>query len=614
MCGIIGYTGRRPAGPILIDGLRRLEYRGYDSAGIALFDGRDGLYVARAAGKVEQLASKIEGTLPPASAGIGHTRWATHGGATDENAHPHLDPAGRVAVVHTGIIENFVALRRPYLERGVAFGSETDTEVLAHLIADDLADGIDLADAVRHVMTLTEGAYALVAIARDEPGRIVAARVGNAGGIVIGQGDGERIVASDLAVVLPHTREVTFLEPGEVADVRADEVRYTTADGAPLAKTIELQSYDPVSAVKGRFKHFMLKEIHEQPEGALDTLRGRYLIDPPRVEMDGVPFSTQQLRELRRVVLIGMGTSMHAAMVGRHYIERFARIPAEVDNAAEFRYRGPVLDEHTLVVSISQSGETVDLLAAMEEARRAGCPQITICNTPGAQTTRVADGTIYMRMGPEIAVASTKCLVGAMLALHGLALHLGRARGTLDRELERAQVEAALHIPAAIGDTLLLAPHIEALAGKYSASEHFLFLGRGLSYPMAMEGALKLKEVSYIHAEGSPAGDMKHGPIALTDEHRPTVAIALNDEVHDKMRSNIEQLKARRGPVIALVSRGDSSLDTIADDVIAVPEVDPALTPFVSVIVMQLLAYYIALRRGADLDQPRNLAKTVTVE
>ena len=614
MCGIIGYTGRRPAGPIIIDGLRRLEYRGYDSAGIALFDAAHGLYVARAAGKVAQLAARIEGTLPPAVAGIGHTRWATHGGATDENAHPHLDPAGRVAVVHNGIIENFDALRRPYLERGVRFGSETDTEVLAHLIADDLAAGIDLADAVRHVMTLTEGAYALVAIARDEPGRIVAARVGNAGGIVIGQGDGERIVASDLAVVLPHTRNVTFLEPGEVADVRADGVRYTTADGAPLAKTVEVQPYDPIAAVKGRFKHFMLKEIHEQPEGTLDTLRGRYLLDPPRVEMDGVPFSTQQLRELRRVVLIGMGTSMHAAMVGRHYIERFARIPAEVDNAAEFRYRGPVLDEHTLVVSISQSGETVDLLAAMEEARQAGCPQITICNTPGAQTTRVADGTIYMRMGPEIAVASTKCLVGAMLALHGLALHLGRVRGTLDPALERAQVEAALHIPAAIGEALLLAPAIEALAGKYTSSEHFLFLGRGLSYPIAMEGALKLKEVSYIHAEGYPAGEMKHGPIALIDEHMPTVAIALNDEVHDKMRSNIEQLKARRGPVIALVSRGDTSLDTIADDVIAVPEVDPALTPFVSVVVMQLLAYHVALHRGADIDQPRNLAKTVTVE
>ncbi|RLT44134.1 MAG: glutamine--fructose-6-phosphate transaminase (isomerizing) [Chloroflexi bacterium] len=614
MCGIIGYTGRRPAGPIIIEGLRRLEYRGYDSAGVALFDNQHGLYVARAAGKVEQLASRIEGTLPPASAGIGHTRWATHGGATDENAHPHLDPNGRVAVVHNGIIENFEALRAPYLARGVRFGSETDTEVLAHLIADDLGEGMDLADAVRHVMTLTNGAYALVAIARDEPGRIVAARVGNAGGIVIGVGDGERIVASDLAVILPHTREVTFLEPGEVADVSATEVRYTTADGTPIAKTIELQPYDPVAAVKGRFKHFMLKEIHEQPDGALDTLRGRYLLDPPRVELDGVPFSAQQVRDFRRVVLIGMGTSLHAAMVGRYYIERFAGIPAEVDNASEFRYRSPVLDQHTLVVSISQSGETVDLLAAMEEARQAGCPQITICNTPGAQTTRVADGTIYMRMGPEIAVASTKCLVGAMLAVHGLALHLGRLRGTLDPALERAQVEAALHIPAAIGETLLLAPDIEALANRYATSEHFLFLGRGLSYPMAMEGALKLKEVSYIHAEGYPAGEMKHGPIALIDERMPTVAIAILDEVREKMRSNIEQLRARRGPVIALVSRGDTSLDTIADDVIAVPEVDPAVSPFVSVVVMQLLAYYIALRRGADIDQPRNLAKTVTVE
>jgi len=614
MCGIIGYTGQRPAGQIILEGLRRLEYRGYDSAGIALFDGGTELYVARAAGKIDNLVGRIEGSLPPAVSGIGHTRWATHGAATDLNAHPHLDPSGRVAVVHNGIIENFEELRRPFLERGLPFASDTDTEVLAFLLADELSAGRDLAEAVRHVVNLAQGAAAVVAIACDEPGRIVAARVGNAGGIVIGHGDDERFVASDIAALLPHTRRITFLEPGEIADIRPEAVRYMDASGTSLDKLVEVQPWDPVAAVKGRYKHFMLKEIHEQPDTALDSVRGRYLVAPHRVEVEDFPFSAEEVQQLRRVVLIGMGTSMHAAMVGRHYIERFARIPAEVDNAAEFRYRSPVLDEHTLVISVAQSGETIDTLAAMDEARRAGCPQITICNTPGAQTTRIAHGTVYMRAGPEIAVASTKTMVGSMVALHALALHLGRLRGVLDAEAARAQVEAALHLPTAIGEVLLMAPQIQVLAARYAAFEDFLFLGRGLSFPMALEGALKLKEVSYIHAEGYAAGEMKHGPIALIDEHMPTVAIALRDEVHDKMRSNIEQVKARRGPVLAIVSDGDQSLENIADDILMLPEVDPCLSPLLSVVVMQLLSYYIAVERGADVDQPRNLAKTVTVE
>ncbi|MGE0227428.1 MAG: glutamine--fructose-6-phosphate transaminase (isomerizing) [Dehalococcoidia bacterium] len=614
MCGIIGYTGERPAGQIIIEGLRRLEYRGYDSAGIALFDADHKLYVARAAGKIENLVSKIEGSLPPAVSGIGHTRWATHGAATDLNAHPHLDPSGRVAVVHNGIIENFEDLRRPYVERGLLFSSDTDTEVLAFLIADELEAGVDLALAVQNVVAKTQGAAAVVAISCEEPGRIVAARLGNAGGIVIGHGEDERLVASDLAALLPHTRQVTFLEPGETADIRPDHVAYYDAAGRGIDKPVETQPWDPVAAVKGRYKHFMLKEIHEQPDTALDSVRGRYLAAPYRVELEGLPFTTEQVRSFSRVVLIGMGTSMHAAMVGRHYIERFARIPAEVDNAAEFRYRGPVLDEHTLVISVAQSGETIDTLAAMDEARRAGCPQVTICNTPGAQTTRIAHGTVYMRAGPEIAVASTKTLVGSMIALHALALHLGRLRGTLDDALSRREIEAALHLPTALGETLLIEPQIAELASRYAASEDFLFLGRGLSYPMALEGALKLKEVSYIHAEGYAAGEMKHGPIALIDDRMPTVAIALRDEVRDKMRSNIEQVKARRGRVIAIVSAGDQSLDGIADDVLSLPAIDPYLTPVLTAVVVQLLSYYIAVERGADVDQPRNLAKTVTVE
>ncbi len=407
---------------------------------------------------------------------------------------------------------------------------------------------------------------------------------------------------------------MTFLEPGEVADIRPEGVTYSDAAGNVIEKVIETQPWDPVAAVKGRYKHFMLKEIHEQPDTALDSIRGRYLVGPHRAEVEGVPFTAEEVRAFTRVVLVGMGTSMHAAMVGRHYIERFARIPAEVDNAAEFRYRRPVLDEHTLVISVAQSGETIDTLAAMDEARRAGCPQITICNTPGAQTTRIAHGTVYMRAGPEIAVASTKTMVGSMVALHALALHLGRIRGVLDDEVARAQVESALHLPTALGDALLLEPQIEALAADYATFEDFLFLGRGLSYPMALEGALKLKEVSYIHAEGYAAGEMKHGPIALIDERMPTVAIALRDEVHEKMRSNIEQVKARRGRVIAIVSEGDHSLDGIADDILMLPEVDSCLSPLLAVVVMQLLSYHIAVERGADVDQPRNLAKTVTVE
>ncbi len=626
MCGIIGYTGRRPAGPIVMEGLKRLEYRGYDSAGIALFDQNHELYVAKVAGKLDNLDARVEGSLPPAVAGIGHTRWATHGEPNDVNAHPHLDPSGRVAVVHNGIVENFEALRAGYLDRGAHFASETDSEVIAHMLAERLEHGADLAEALRLVTAELEGAHAIVAVTREEPGRLVAARVGNAGGLVIGYGEGESFIASDLAALLPHTRRVSFLDPDEIADVRADGVSFRDAGGRAVEKPPEIQPYDPVAAVKGRYKHFMLKEIHEQPEGVLDTIRGRYLLDPPRVELEALPaavsasatdddpLSEARIRALDRVMLIAMGSSMYAAMVGRHYFERLAGIPAEVDNAAEFRYREPVLDEHTLVVSVAQSGETVDTLSAMEQARGAGCPQITVCNTPGSQAARLADAAVFIRVGPEIAVASTKTMAGSMIALHALALRLGRVRGTLDAATEAAQVEAALHLPAAIGEALLLEPRLREIAVRYAHFDDFLYLGRALSYPIALEGALKLKEVAYIHAEGYPAGEMKHGPIALIDERMPTVAIALDDGLREKMRSNIEEVKARRGPVIALVSAGDDSLDGVADEVVALPRVEPLLSPLVSVVAMQLLAYHIAVERGCDVDQPRNLAKTVTVE
>ena len=612
MCGIVGYTGQRPAGPIILEGLQRLKYRGYDSAGLALFDGDD-LYIARATGSPDTLAQRVEGTLPPAVAGIGHNRWATHGAPSDRNAHPHLDGAGRVAVVHNGIIENYEQLREEFYERGVGFTSDTDTEVLAHLIGDGLERGQDLTDAVRGAAERAVGAYALVVIDRDDPGRIVAGRLGRAGGgVVVGHGEHERLVASDVGALLPHTSRVTFLEPGELADIRPEGVRYLDAAGAVVEKAIEELPFDPVSAEKGPYKHFMLKEIHEQPDAVLNALRGRYV--DGRVRLDELTLDEATAQRLTRVVLVGMGTSQHAAMVGRHYIERFARLPAEVDNAAEFRYRKPVLDDRTLVVSVAQSGETVDTLAAMDEASHAGCLQVTLCNTPGAQSTRVADSTLLMRAGPEIAVASTKTMATSMLLLHALALRLGRLRGVLPDEVEAEQVAAALHLPVAMSEMIERSEQLDRVADRYAQYDDFLFLGRGLGFPMALEGALKLKEVSYIHAEGYAAGEMKHGPIALISEEMPTVAIAPRDEVFDKMRSNIEQVRARNGHVIAIVNDGDHSLDGLASDVIALPEVDPLLSPFVTIIPMQLLSYGIAVRRGTDVDQPRNLAKTVTVE
>ena len=613
MCGIVAYTGQRAAGPIVLEGLRRLEYRGYDSAGIALIEDDGELYLARATGKLDALVQHTEGQLPPATTAIGHTRWATHGAPSDRNAHPHLDASGRIAIVHNGIVENFEALRTRFPQ--TSFNSDTDTEVLAHMLAAQVDGGADLLDALREVTAEAEGAYSLVVTSRDEPGRIVAARVGNAGGLVVGYGDDEMHVASDLGALIAHTRRVNFLEPGEFVDVTAAGATFVDGSGSTLEKAVEVTPHDYVTAARGRHKHFMLKEIHEQPDAVLDALRGRYHADPPRVELaEELPLTMERIREIDRAVLVGMGTSSNSTLVGRHYFERFARIPSEIDNAAEFRYREPVLNPRTLVVSVAQSGETVDTLAAMDEAQRAGCPQITLCNTPGAQTTRVADGTLYMRSGPEVAVASTKTMAASMLLLHALALYLGRVRGSLDAELERQQVEAALHLPVAIGEALDLAPQVEDIARRYASFEDFLFLGRGLSLPVAMEGALKLKEVSYIHAEGYAAGEMKHGPIALIDPKTPTVAIAPRDSVFEKMRSNIEQVRARQGEVIAVVSHGDHSLDDLATDVIELPEVDPLLAPIVTIVPLQLLAYYIALQRGADIDQPRNLAKTVTVE
>jgi len=561
-----------------------------------------------------QLRGAIEGAYPAGHAGIGHTRWATHGKPTTDNAHPHLDCHGDVVVIHNGIVENYLPLRAELKAQGHDLRSETDTEVLPHLIESYLAEGGDLLDALRKTLARIDGAHAIVAMSKREGGTIVAARAGNAGGIVVGYGDGEMFVASDLPAILPETRRVAFLSDGEIAVLSAAGARYVNAAGEALSKKPQTVSFDAAAAAKGEHKHFMLKEIMEQPECIMDTFRGRAEFEPPAIDLEDLNLADDALRAISRVVLIGMGTSMHAAMVGRVYFERIAGIPAEVDNSSEFRYREALIDAATLVISVAQSGETVDTLEAMAEAKRRGAPMLTICNTPGAQSTRVADGYVLTRCGPEVAVASTKTLTASMAALYMLACRAGRARGAIDDAQLGVLLRDLARVPGLMGRVLKLEPEIAAIAHKLFRSQNFLFLGRGTQYPIAMEGALKLKEVSYIHAEGYPAGEMKHGPIALIDRAMPVVAIALDDGTRDKMLSNIEQVRARDGIVVGIATEGDSAIGGKCDHALFLPPAAPLIAPLLSAIPMQLLSYHIAVRRGCDVDQPRNLAKTVTVE
>jgi glucosamine--fructose-6-phosphate aminotransferase (isomerizing) len=614
MCGIVGYEGQREAGPLLLECLQRLEYRGYDSAGFAVVDGEGRLNLRKQEGKLKNLIAGLEGVFPSGTTGVAHTRWATHGRPSDDNAHPLLDCTGDIAVVHNGIVENYISLRNELQGQGHTFVSETDTEVLSHLIESNMRGGSDLASALRETIARIEGSAAIVAMSRAHPGTLVAARVGNAGGIVIGYGEHEHFIASDLPALLPETRDVAFLDDGEVVELTSEAVRYWDRKGSEIEKAPQTMPLDPVAAAKGVYKHFMLKEIMEQPECVLDTFRGRVLFDPARVELTDLDVPDDALRSVQRVVLIAMGTSLHAAMVGRHYFERIAGLPAEVDNASEFRYRDALVGPETLVISVAQSGETVDTLEAMHSARQKGALQITVCNTPGAQSTRIADGTVFTRCGPEIGVASSKTLTASMVGMYLLACHMGRLRGTLDDRRQSELVAPLAHLPELMGEVLRQSDALKELAHKHFRSQNFLFLGRGLQYPVAMEGALKLKELSYIHAEGYPAGEMKHGPIALIDETMPTIAIAVRDGLREKMLSNIEQVRARDGAVIALVNEGDGEVAAKADDTITVPDTTPLLLPVLTVVPLQLLAYHIAVWRGCDVDQPRNLAKTVTVE
>ena len=527
MCGILGYTGHRPAAPILLEGLSRLEYRGYDSSGIAVMGANGEPIVRKSHGKLSKLTELLGDELQEGTSGLGHTRWATHGGPTDHNAHPHTDCHDEVVVVHNGIVENFLELRHELEGQGHVFSSETDSECIPHLIESYLQQEYSLDEAVDKTAHRIRGAQAVVVTTKMEPHRLVAFRLGNAGGIVVGYGDDELFVASDLPALLPHTSRVAYLSGGETVTLTDKEARFRLLSGPPLEKTITHVPYDAVSTAKGEYKHFMLKEIYEQPEAVIGTMRGRVSFDRFTVDLEDFPLSRREMNEIDKVILVGMGTSMHAAMVGRTWIESLARIPAEADNSSEFRYRDPVIDGRTLVVSVSQSGETADTLAAMEEAAARGAKQLTLCNYEGTQTTRVADGTLLLRAGPEIAVASSKTFVCSLTALYILGLFLGERRGTIEKKRLETLIRELAHLPEMLGALVSDHSQYELLANRYARHSDFLFLGRGLQYPLAMEGALKLKELSYIHAEGYPAGEMKHGPISLIDEDMPVVALIL---------------------------------------------------------------------------------------
>ncbi len=613
MCGIVGYIGPKNPVEVLVEGLRRLEYRGYDSAGIAVVDDDGKIALRRAAGRLRDLEQVINGNPLQGRYGLGHTRWATHGRPTEENAHPHRDCSGRLVVIHNGIIENYVELKRELQQQGHEFVTETDTEIVAHAIEQEMkSGGSDLPTAFRAVLPRLRGIYALVAMSADQPDTLVAARLGPP--LVVGVGEGEYFVASDIPAILMHTKQMVFMEDHEVVQITPDGPRFTRLDGTTIDKQPTRIPGDPIMAEKGGYKHFMLKEIHEQPRAVRDTLLGRVSLESDQIFLEEIGLTDDDLRAVERMAIIACGTSWHAGLVGKFLLERLAGIPVEVDYASEYRYRQPLVDEKTLPLYISQSGETADTLAALREAKGKGARPLGICNVQGAMLTREAAGTIYTHAGPEIGVASTKAFTSQLIALTLLALKMGQARGTLADAEATELIRHLYHVPAQMEQYLDDDAHIQELAQTYQHHRDFLFLGRGVNYPIALEGALKLKEISYIHAEGYPAGEMKHGPIALIDEAMPVVALAPVDSVFEKMLSNIEEVKARSGIVIGVSDEQNADLAAKADSVITVPRTHPLLSPILMVLPLQLLAYHIANLRGCDVDQPRNLAKSVTVE
>ncbi|HEY7624059.1 MAG TPA: glutamine--fructose-6-phosphate transaminase (isomerizing) [Candidatus Limnocylindria bacterium] len=614
MCGIVGYVGPREALPLLMGGLRRLEYRGYDSAGVAVQQ-NGSLEVLRAEGKLDNLAAITTAHPALGRTGIGHTRWATHGRPSEQNAHPHVDCGGVTAVIHNGIIENFEVLKAPLVGNGHRFTSETDTEVAVHMLEEELAKGRTLDQAALAVLPKLEGAAALAFISAKDPGKIVAARISNAGGVIVGYGEGENFLASDAPALLEHTRKVSFLDHGEVAIITKDAVAFRKISGETIDKPVETITWDPIAAAKSGYKHFLLKEINEQPRAISDSLLGRVDRRSGRVVFDdNVHMTDEFVRAIPRISFVACGTASYAALVGKYLIERLARIPCDVEIASEYRYREPAVTPGQLVVAVTQSGETVDTLAAMEEARKQGARLLSVVNVVGSQASRVSDDVIYLHAGPEISVASTKAYAAMLVDLYLFAIFLGQRRQTLDPERARRLLAEAFHLPTLVDAVLGEEPKVRALAYRYHTARNFLFLGRGANYPTALEGALKLKELSYIHAEGTAAGEMKHGTNALIDEDLPVVAIALKDSVYKKIRSNMEEVRARAGVVIAIATDGDEEIKGKADEVIWIPPVEELLSPVLAVVPLQLLAYHIADRRGNDVDQPRNLAKAVTVE
>jgi glucosamine--fructose-6-phosphate aminotransferase (isomerizing) len=618
MCGIVGYIGPKPVVPLILDGLRRLEYRGYDSAGIAVVGKNGKLEIRRAPGKLRNLEESIRSTPLDGLYGIGHTRWATHGRPTEENAHPHRDCAGEIVVVHNGIIENYIELKNQLIAEGHKFQTETDTEIIAHLL-EKFSKNSTLERAVLEAVKVMGGAYALVALSTRDPQKIVAARLGPP--IVVGLGENEFFVASDIPAILAHTRNIFFLGDGEVAVVTPSGVRVVDFENNPVERKPQHISWDPIMAEKGGFKHFMQKEIFEQPRAVRDTLLGRISQESGKVFLDSMDISEEEFRNFREVKIVACGTSWHSALAGKFMIERLAHLPVEVDYGSEFRYRDPILDKDSLVIAISQSGETADTLAAEREARGKGAKVLAICNVVGSMLTRESQGTIITHAGPEIGVASTKAFTGQLTALLLTALHLAQVRGKLDPNASRNLMLELTRVPHKIETILQRDPEIEELARQFFRYTDFLYLGRGIHYPIALEGALKLKEISYIHAEGYPAGEMKHGPNALIDENLPVVVIATRDESdpasmtrYEKTVSNMQEVKARDGIVIAIVTEGDHLARASANHSIEIPSAPELISPILEIVPLQMLAYHIAVRRGCDVDQPRNLAKSVTVE
>lgn len=614
MCGIVGYVGTRQAVEIVLAGLKRLEYRGYDSAGIAVIERNGAIELRRDVGKLANLEQMLAHSPLSGHMGIGHTRWATHGEPNRRNAHPHLSMNKRVVVVHNGIVENFLELRAELEAEGVSFKSETDTEVIVQLVERFLGTNTSLESAVAQALALLRGSSAIVVMNIDHPDELVCARLGNAGGITIGIGQDEMYIASDIPAILEHTRNVVFLENRQLARVTATGFTISDLDGRPVEFEIHSIPWDPVSAAKGEFKHFMQKEIFDQPRALIDTLGGRADFENGRVLLPEMGLDKARARGLKKIFLIACGTSYYSGLIGKYLIESLARIPVEVEYASEFRYYDPIIDEDTAVLAITQSGETADTLAAMELAHAQGALLWSIVNVFGSQAMRIADGYIPMQAGPEIGVASTKAFTNSIMDLYLLACLLADLREVVDAVTLHQLVRDTAHIPDLAGQALDRDLQVQNLANQFFKASDFLYLGRGINYPIALEGALKLKEISYIHAEGYPAGEMKHGPIALIDEIMPVVALVTKDRLYDKMLSQVQQAKARGGVVIALATDGDQAIEREADHVLFVPEAPPLLAPIINVIPLQLLSYHIAVRRGADVDQPRNLAKSVTVE